>query len=273
MIDKLLEFLAEDLGRGDVTTESLFPQPVPAKARIISKAEGVLAGADEVRILLDHFKLAHRFRLEDGAHLKTGDLVVEIEGDIREMLKVERLLLNILGRMSGIATLTWRLAEVCRPYGVRVMGTRKTTPGFRVFEKRAIEIGGGLPHRMGLYDGVLIKDNHLAFRGVKEAVEEARLKNPGRKIEVEVSTAEDAAEAASAGAGIIMLDNLSPGDAREVIEALERQGLRRAVEIELSGGITAENIEEYAKTGADYISLGCLTTGSGWLDFSMKIVR
>jgi nicotinate-nucleotide pyrophosphorylase (carboxylating) len=273
MIDKLLEFLSEDLGAGDITTDSVLPKNAMGQAAIVAKETGVVAGVREAGMLFDHLGLEHDFLKKDGQGIVKGEKLVDIRGKLGDILRVERLVLNILSRMSGIATMTSEFSGVCRPYGVKIMGTRKTTPGFREFEKRAIAIGGGLPHRMGLFDVVLIKDNHISVVGIKDAVKEARIKNPGEKIEIEVSSIESAAEAINAGAEIIMLDNLDPDAAREMIEKLEELGLRRAVEIELSGGIERNNLKAYAKAGADRISIGGLTTSSKWLDFSLNIVK
>ncbi len=272
VIERLLEYLKEDLGGGDITTESIIPETAVGHAAIIAGETGVVAGVREVSMLFDHFRLDHDFLKKDGQGIVKSETLADIRGGIRDILMVERLALNILSRMSGIATMTSDLSRICRPYDVRIMGTRKTTPGFREFEKRAIEIGGGLTHRMGLFDEVLIKDNHSSVVGLKDSIKEARLKNPGKKIEVEVSTLEDATEAINAGAEIIMLDNFSSDDAREHIEKLEELGLRRAVEIELSGGVQRNTLKGYARAGADRISIGAITTASKWLDYSLKIV-
>jgi nicotinate-nucleotide pyrophosphorylase (carboxylating) len=214
MIDRLLEFLSEDLGDGDITTESLIPKKRVARAVIVAKEKGVVAGAKEAAALLDHLDLEYMFQKSDGHEIESGESLAVIKGDIREILKVERLILNILSRMSGIATLTRTFSKACAPYGVKVMGTRKTTPGFREFEKRAIKFGGGLSHRMGLFDEVLIKDNHLALIGLGEAIAMAKQKNPGKSVEVEVSGTEDAIKAAESGADIILLDNLTAKEAK-----------------------------------------------------------
>ena len=271
MIDKLLEFLSEDLGAGDITTDSVLPKNALGQAVIIAKETGVVAGEREVSLLFNHFGLEHDFLKKDGQGIVKGETLVDIHGKLRDILKVERLVLNILSRMSGIATMTSDFSGVCEPYGVKIMGTRKTTPGFREFEKRAIELGGCLAHRKGLFDEILIKDNHIAIVGIKNAIKDARIKNPGEKIEIEVSSLEDATEAINAGAEVLMLDNLSSDEAMEHIEKLEELGLRRAVEIELSGGIQRNNVKAFAKAGADRISVGALTTASKWLDFSLKI--
>lgn len=271
MIDRLLEFLSEDLGSGDITTESIIPPGTTAEASIVAKEKGILAGRKEATALLEHFNLEYEVFKKDGEEIERGEKIAVIRGDARKILGVERLLLNILARMSGIATLTNKFAKTCNPHGVRVMGTRKTTPGFRLFEKKAIALSGGLPHREGLYDGILIKDNHLALIGIERAIKRSKEKNPGKSIEVETSSLGDAIKAIEAGADIIMLDNLTAKEAKNVIDLLKERDLREKVKIELSGGINRENIEEYAKAGADYISLGCLTTNSKWLDFSMKV--
>jgi nicotinate-nucleotide pyrophosphorylase (carboxylating) len=272
MIEKLLEFLSEDLGGGDITTDSLIPEEAVGEAAISAKETGIVAGVKEATMLLDHFGLTFVCDKLDGQRIVKGERLISIKGDLRSILKVERLALNIISRMSGIATLTNDFSNICKPFGVKVLGTRKTTPGFRAFEKKAIEIGGGKSHRHGLYDEILIKDNHLSAMNINEAVKKARMENPGKKVEVEVSVLEEAVEAINAGAEIIMFDNLSPDDAREQIEKLEGKGLRGVVTIELSGGINRSNLKSYAKAGADRISIGGLTTSSKWLDFSLKIV-
>jgi nicotinate-nucleotide pyrophosphorylase (carboxylating) len=271
MIEKLLEFLSEDLGGGDITTDSLIPKEAVGEADITAKETGVVAGLKEATVLLDHFGLEYVCDKLDGQRIVKGERLILIKGDLRSILRIERLALNLISRMSGIATMTNEFSNICKPFDVKVMGTRKTTPGFREFEKKAIEIGGGESHRHGLYDEILIKDNHLSFMEMKEAVKLARLKNPRKKVEVEVSTLEGAIEAINAGAQIIMFDNLSSDDARERIEKLIEQGLRGVVTIELSGGIYRNNIKAYAKAGADQISIGCLTTSSKWLDFSLTV--
>ncbi len=273
MIDKLLEYLQEDLGSGDITTDSLISKNAKAKARIICREGGVIAGVEEIQALCERFSLRVEAKKRDGNRIRKGEAVAFIDGNYREILKLERLLLNLLSRMSGIATLTKRLADLCAPLGVRVMGTRKTTPGFRAFEKKAIKIGGGLPHRTGLFDAVLIKDNHLLGIGIREAVEKTKADNPGKKVEVEVEGLKEAIEAAQAGSDTILLDNTGPTMAKRIIDELNRLGLRKRVQIELSGGIGEGNIQSYSKAGADTISLGMLTTGARWLDFSLEVEK
>ncbi|MFQ5815900.1 MAG: carboxylating nicotinate-nucleotide diphosphorylase, partial [Candidatus Hydrothermarchaeaceae archaeon] len=172
---------------------------------------------------------------------------------------------------SGIATATRKLADICEEYDVRVAGTRKTTPGFRYFEKKAMTHGGGEQHRMGLDDAILIKDNHVAIVGLVESIKKAKMTHPGMRIEVEVSSLDGASRACKAGADVVMLDNMSVGDAANVIEGLEKSGLRRDVLVEISGGVTPDNIEEYAKLRPDVISSGYLTAKAEWLDMSLKV--
>jgi nicotinate-nucleotide pyrophosphorylase (carboxylating) len=270
MIAKLLEFLQEDVGRGDITTEATIPEGKVIKATITSKKDGILAGLEECCELLRHFGLEYNPSFKDGDKIKEGDEVLEIRGNARKILTLERLLLNLLMRMSGIATLTNSLVEKCGRYGVTIAGTRKTTPGFRYFEKKAIKIGGGHPHRYSLDECFLIKDNHIAIAGLEEAIKKAK-EDFTRKVEVEVSSLEDALKACRAGVDIVMLDNMDPSAVKMTISKLEEEGLRGKVEIELSGGITAENIEAFAEARPDIISIGSLTTDSKWLDMSMRV--
>lgn len=269
----LLGYVEEDLGRGDVTSESIIPEDLKIRGAIIAKKPGILAGLEEAALLLGHYGIVHKAKLEDGGVLREGEVVLEIRGNARKILGLERLLLNLLMRMSGIATETKKLAEICGKYGVAIAGTRKTTPGFRGLEKKAIALGGGYPHRLDLGEGVLIKDNHIAAVGLEKAVARARKKAPRMEVEVEVSNLEDAVRACKDGASTVMLDNLSPGEVKSIIHELEKQGLRKKVKIELSGGITPENLEEYARLKPDYISMGYLTTGAKWLDMSMNVGR
>jgi nicotinate-nucleotide pyrophosphorylase (carboxylating) len=267
----LLSYVEEDLGRGDVTSEHIIPEGLKIRSEILAKKSGVLAGLEEVALLLDHFGIMYKAKLEDGGAVREGEVVIEIKGNARKILGLERVLLNLLMRMSGIATETKRLAEVCGKYGVAIAGTRKTTPGFRGLEKKAVAVGGGYPHRLDLGDAVLIKDNHVAAVGLSKAVKRAKSAVKGGEIEVEVSTSADALRAIDAGADIILLDNLAPDEVSNILQYLERRSLRDKVKIELSGGITPENLEEYARLSPDYISMGYLTTSVPWLDMSMKV--
>ncbi len=266
----LLEFLKEDLGKGDITTDSLIPEEKTARAVIRTKDGGILAGLEETTFLLDHFGLGYTTRLKDGTRIKKGDLILEIQGNARKILHLERLMLNVLSRMSGIATRTDVLAGKCKKYGVAIAGTRKTTPGFRKFEKKAIVIGGGKPHRMGLFDAILIKDNHINAIGLRTAIKKAkqigREIEVGVEVEVEVSTAKDAFDAVRFGADTIMLDNMD----RETVEKIIGE-LKGKVSIEISGGMTTENIDDFARLKPDVISSGSLTTKSEWLDMNLTL--
>jgi len=231
----------------------------------------VLAGVNEASEIFKELGAKAVVRKKDGSRVKKGDVVLEVRGTARALLAGERLALNIIMRMSGIATLTDSLVRKCRKVNpeVKVAATRKTTPGFREFEKRAVILGGGWPHRMGLYDAILIKNNHIKIAGgVKEALARARKKNCGRKIEIEVENPEQAHIALENGADIIMLDNFRPAKAMKL--AMELKKKRPSVLIELSGGIRPDNIGKYAPA-ADIISLGWLTHSVRSIDFSMKI--
>ena len=271
MIARLLEFFKEDVGFADITTQSVILKGIDAEAEIVAKETGILAGVGECKLLLKHFNLKCTAFFRDGDEIRKGDVLMKIHGNARNILMLERLLLNILMRMSGIATATTALVKKCKKYGVVVAGTRKTTPGFRYFEKKAIVLGGGAPHRATLSDAILIKDNHIALVGLENAIKKAKKKN--RKIEVEVSSLEDAIKACECGADIIMLDNMLPEQIKRVMQELEKKKLRKKVSIELSGGITPKNILQYARLKPDIISLGYLTTKSRWIDMSLKIAR
>ncbi|MBI5253179.1 MAG: carboxylating nicotinate-nucleotide diphosphorylase [Euryarchaeota archaeon] len=271
MISKLLEFFKEDVGFADITTQSVIPEGLEAGAEIIAKESAILAGVRECSALLKYFNLRCTAFFRDGDEIRKGDVIMKIHGNARKILTLERLLLNILMRMSGVATATNALVKKCKKYGVTIAGTRKTTPGFRYFEKKAIVLGGGAPHRFGLSDAVLIKDNHIALVGLESAIKKAKKKN--RKVEVEVSSLKDAIKAGECGAAIIMLDNMLPKEIKKVMQELEKKKLRKKVTIELSGGITPQNISRYAKLRPEIISLGYLTTKSKWVDMSLRIAR
>ncbi len=271
MLQKLLEFLREDIGEGDITTDAIVPEDLEASAEVAAGEDGVLAGLEEVAQLLEHEGLKHKTSFKDGDEIKKGSVLMEVRGNARKILGVERLILNILTRMSGIATLTKSLAKKAEPYGVTIAGTRKTTPGFRYFEKRAMEIGGGHPHRLGLDDAFLIKDNHIAVAGLEDAIKRVKKSGISKTVEVEVSTTEDALCACRLGADIIMLDNVEPDTIEKTIHEIEKEGLRNRVKIELSGGITPGNLEQFIRLRPDVISIGALTTNAKWLDMSMSI--
>jgi nicotinate-nucleotide pyrophosphorylase (carboxylating) len=273
MKSKIHEFLREDIGSGDITTELVIPSAMEAKGKIICKEDCILAGLAEASEIFKELGARVVKSKKDGTPAEKGDVVLEVKGRARALLAGERLALNMVMRMSGIATLTDALVRKCRKINpkVRVAATRKTTPGFREFEKRAIMLGGGDPHRMGLYDAVLIKNNHIAIAGgVAEALVRARRGSFTKKIEIEVDTEKDAHTALANGADIIMLDNFEPMDARKLIGELKAK--RPGVLIEVSGGIKPDNIDKYA-SAADIISLGCLTNSVRSVDFSMKIEK
>ena len=268
----LLRFLEEDAPFGDVTSEAVIPEGAKAKAIIIAKQNGVIAGVEEAKTLFEHFGVKVEIKKIDGEEVKKGDVILELTGNARAILLVERTALNIMGRMSGIATEVRKLVEKVKAVNprVKVAGTRKTL--LKPLDKRAILIGGGEPHRFSLSDAILIKDNHLALVPLEEAIKRAKAFSVYKVVEVEVETLEDALKAAKAGADVVMLDNMSPEEIAETITALKREGLRDKVRIEVSGGITPENIEEYAKLEIDVISLGYLTHSVRNFDVSLEIL-
>ncbi len=271
MRSKLSEFLKEDIGTGDITSELVVPADATARGEIRAKEPCVLAGAREAKEVFGELGAEARLLREDGEELAAGTVVLEVEGPARALLSGERLALNILMRMSGIATLTRTLVDRCREINphVRVAATRKTTPGFRDFEKRAVAIGGGDRHRSGLDDAVLIKNNHIRMAGgVVEALRRARSVSFTKKVEIEVESAEDAYAAVDNGADIVMLDNMAPDEARPL--AAELRARRPDVVIEVSGGITPDNVALHADY-ADIISLGWLTHSVRSIDFSMTV--
>ena len=268
-IAELLRFLGEDLGFEDITTTSVLREDVEAIAEVVAKGNGVIAGVEDAKALIEHFNLKCRVLKRDGEEVNPGEVVLEVEGSARAILMLERVVLNLLMRMSGIATLTRRMQEIARRYGVRIAGTRKTTPGFRYFEKRAIAIGGGDTHRLRLDDCVLIKDNHLALVGMEEAVRRTKEASFTKKVEVEVGSVAEAIAALEAGADIVMLDNLRHEDVEQVMLIVNQRGYSAMIEV--SGGITPENLESYAKLRPDVISTGYITTQAAWLDISMRL--
>ncbi len=266
----LLGYLREDLGDGDITSEALLDGEMTV-AQVICKEDCVLAGIREVEFLFRHQDLNVDLHNKDGDAVTEGRVVLTVRGDAGSIFKVERLGLNILMRMSGIATLVAHLTERVREVNpdVRIAATRKTTPGFRVFEKRAVILGGGDPHRMALDDAVLIKDNHIqTVGGVTEALTRAKRVSFSKKIEIEAQTRAEALEAVEAGVDIVMLDNMTPElvrDAAEVIRSIDPD-----VTIEVSGNITPENAVDYAPY-ADVISLGWITHSVRSIDFSLNV--
>ncbi len=271
MRTKYSEFLREDVGSGDLTSELLLSPDRKAVGRIIAKERCVVAGAREAAEVFKELGAEATISVTEGVGLDRGDEVMVVRGPARAILTGERLALNFLMRMSGIATLTHDLLERCQKVnpGVKVAATRKTTPGFREFEKRAVTLGGGDPHRFGLDDAILIKDNHIALAGgVREALRKARSASFTKKIEIEVENEKDALAAVEEGADIVMLDNFEPEEGERMARLLRKK--RPGVIIEVSGGIHPENIERYAGY-ADIISLGWLTHSVRSIDFSMNV--
>jgi len=269
VIPDLERFLKEDIGSGDISG-AVVPD-VHVKAHIKACEDGVLAGLGEGEQVFEHFGLETQTAFSDGAEIKRGDVVLEISGNARSILAAERTALNIMGRMSGIATITRECVQ--RSKGVTVAGTRKTTPGFRKFEKKAIILGGGCPHRYNLAEAVLLKDNHIAVAGLENAIKNAKKTYHGKEIEVEVDNVDDALKAAQLGADIIMFDNMGPDEINDAIELFKEKGLRERVKLEASGGITLDNLDDYVNTGVDVISMGMLTHSARWLNFSLIIKK
>jgi len=272
-LDELLQFIREDAPSGDVTSDAVIPD-VDCSAVIRAEHDGILAGMHESTLLFSHFGVTVTSRMNDGVTVKQGDAILSVSGPAKKILLVERTALNILGRMSGIATRTSQMTAIVRAKNpsCRVAGTRKTCPGFRRFDKRAIQIGGGDPHRTTLSDGILIKDNHLALVPLEEALRAARAYSAYRKIEIEVESAEDAVKAARGGADIVMLDNMTPSQVRETLALLTKNGLRDRVTIEISGGIDETTLGEYAACGVDVISMGALTHTVRNFSLSLEIL-
>jgi nicotinate-nucleotide pyrophosphorylase (carboxylating) len=271
------KFLEEDLGQGDVTTATIIPEGIVAEAEVVAKEAGTVAGLEEALVFLESFGLTAEAKVSDGDNVESRTVLLRIAGDARTLLSLERVLLNLLSRMSGIATITHRIMRKVRAtgYKTRVACTRKTVPGLEYLDKKAVFIGGGDVHRLHLDDMILIKDNHVAIAGgLEEAVRKARENvSFSKKIEVEVSKLEDAVKAAEAKVDIIMLDNLTPSQIRKTLRALERKNLRSRVMVEASGGINEKNVLEFAATGVDVVSLGELTQNAKALDISLEVVK
>ncbi len=267
--------LDEDVGKGDITSEALFPFSLKGRAQIVARAEGLLAG---VEVAKEVFRLTSSGSMKFPHSLKDGDLVgpkkavLIMEGGALSILRGERVALNFLSRLSGIATLTRKYVELIKGLEVRILDTRKTSPHLRVLEKYAVKMGGGLNHRFGLDDRILIKDNHIKIcGGVGEAVKRARKNLPPLvKIEVEVEDLAQLEEAIAAGADIIMLDNMEKGRMREAVSRIRCQ--KRHILIEASGGINLENVRDVAETGVDFISVGGLTHSVASLNFALEMI-
>ena len=274
--ESLVRFLREDIGQGDLTSEYVVDKDLKSSSYIICKSElAVVAGLEEVQTIFDICKCDSKVLVKDSDVVKNGRKVMTIKGRTRSILKAERTALNLIMRMSGIATDTKKFVDIARTVSkdIRITGTRKTAPGLRFFDKKSIELGGGYAHRNTLDEMILIKDNHLAVtNSIREAISMARQK-AGKNIiiECEVSDTKSAVEAIKSGAGIIMLDNFSPQQAQKTISYLKKSGLRKKILVEISGGVNLSNIKEYAYTLPDMISVGSLTHSSKSIDFSMEM--
>ncbi|WP_110111471.1 carboxylating nicotinate-nucleotide diphosphorylase [Bacillus sp. CGMCC 1.16541] len=268
----LQQFLIEDIGERDVTSNALFSSKDEGEVRVIAKENGIFVGEDVIRegfTLLDE-QIHVNLLKQDGEGVRKGEEIAIIEGSISAILSSERVVLNLIQRMSGVATLTNRAVKVLEGSSSRVCDTRKTTPGLRMFEKHAVQCGGGFNHRYGLYDGVMLKDNHIAFAGsVSEAVKQVREKIGHMvKIEVEIETKEQLIEAVEANVDVIMFDNCSPDIIKEWLSLVPSH-----MTTEASGNLTLDNLHLYKETGVHYLSLGALTHSVQSLDISLDVVQ
>ena len=274
LIDELIDLaFAEDIGDGDHTTLCCIPDTAMGKSRLLIKEPGILAGVEIARKIFHRFDpdLKMTVYIEDGTAVKPGDVAFVVEGRVQSLLQTERLMLNVMQRMSGIATMTHRYVKKLEGLHTRILDTRKTTPGMRMLEKEAVKIGGGVNHRIGLFDMILLKDNHVDFAGgIENAISRCHdyLKAKGKdlKIEIEVRNLDELKEVMRVG-GVdrIMLDNFSPELTKEAVKIVGGK-----YEIESSGGITFDTIRDYAESGGDFVSVGALTHSVKGLDMSFK---
>ena len=272
--DKLLELaFAEDIGDGDHTTLCCIPADAMGKSHLLVKEEGILAGVEMARKVFNKFDPTMKMdvMIHDGAHVKPGDIAFVVTGKVRSLLQTERIMLNIMQRMSGIATMTHKYVERVAGTGCHILDTRKTTPGMRILEKQAVKIGGGMNHRIGLFDMILLKDNHIDFAGgianaINRCHEYLKEKNLDLKIEIEVRDFDEIQQVLDQG-GVdrIMLDNFTPADTKKAVGIINHR-----YEVESSGGITYDTIRDYAEQGVDFISVGALTHSVKGLDLSFK---
>jgi nicotinate-nucleotide pyrophosphorylase (carboxylating) len=275
-MDKIIKHMInEDLGFSDITTDALIPPLKITKAKIVSKDTGIIAGIKVVKSIFKEYDLEITLFKTDGDKISLGDIILEINGSAKDILLLERTVLNLIMRMSGIATITSKMISKVKNEGlnVKIAGTRKTSSALHKFDKIAIAIGGGDTHRFRLDDMVLIKDNHIVIVGsVKKAIELAKKKcSFTKKIEIEVESTEDAIMASTSGVDIIMLDNMMPNEIKKTIDILSKKNLRKNVLIEVSGGINEDNILEFAESGVDIISLGFITHSFNSLDISLIV--
>lgn len=270
----LVKFLQEDVGAGDITSDNIIRADMEAKAEIVCKSRfAIVCGLEEASMLFDICGCKSEILVNDGSKVVKGTVVMNVSGYARAILKAERTVLNIIMRMSGIATETRRMVDLAK--GVTILATRKTAPGLRYFDKKAVVLGGGATHRMRLDDMVLIKDNHLVLvSDVGKCIRLAK-KNLGSsiKVECEARTKQEALAVVAAKADAVMLDNFTPKQAQQTIRQISKMGLRNKVKIELSGGINEKNIRHYSSTKPDFISLGYITHSSRAIDFSLEIMK
>ncbi|MDR2945039.1 MAG: carboxylating nicotinate-nucleotide diphosphorylase [Methanosarcinales archaeon] len=277
MLQKEIEqFLEEDLKDDDISCTLVKNQNV--RAIIFVKENCVVSGLEIASSILDYMKITYQQRKNPGETAQAGDILYELRGDSVSILRAERLVLNFISHLSGIATNTAGYVKIVTDAAgknaPKIAATRKTTPGIRKYEKKAVLDGGGDPHRQNLSDLVMIKDNHIEIMGMEQAFNEAkRLTSFSKKIEVEADTKEQALKAAELGSDIILLDNMTPGQIREVVSLLEQKNLRARVLLEASGNIRKENLKEYAVTGIDVISLSAVTNDAQWIDVGLDIVK
>ncbi len=270
------EALDEDLGTGDVTTDSVVPRGAQAQAEIVSRAKGVVAGLPVAGLCFRRLDARVGFEpvVEDGARVSKNSVLARLSGPAASILKAERVALNFLQRLSGIATLTARFVHAAGDRPIKILDTRKTTPGLRILEKYAVRLGGGSNHRFGLYDAVLIKDNHLKFMGTRDAVAEAVASARAaaghlQGIEVEAETLDQVKEAVRAGADAVLLDNMDVETLAKAVKIVRRS--KKKIFIEASGNVSLRNIEKIAATGVDAVSIGALTHSAPALDISLDI--
>lgn len=279
LVDQLIDLaFAEDIGDGDHTTLSTIPADAMGRQQLIIKEPGIIAGIEVASEVFRRFdpSLKMTVYIHDGQEVKPGDVAFVVEGPVRSLLQTERLMLNIMQRMSGIATTTHRYQAQLEGTGAKVLDTRKTTPGMRMLEKEAVAIGGGTNHRIGLFDMILIKDNHVDFAGgIHQAVSAAKKycaeKGKDLRIELEVRTLDEIDQALAEGVDRIMLDNFTPERTAEAVKHIRAKN--PAVEIESSGGITFDTLADYGRCGVDFISVGALTHSVKSLDMSFKAVK
>jgi len=270
-VEKIINLsLKEDIGKGDITTDSIVNDKLKCVAVIKSKDRGILAGNTVSEVVFKKLdpKITYIQKKKDGDTIIPNDIIAEVRGSVRTVLTGERLSLNFLQRLSGIATLSQKFVNKTKGFDVKILDTRKTTPGLRILEKYAVTVGGCYNHRFGLFDGILIKDNHIKIAGnIEKVVLKVRAKHKNKEIEVEASNFNQIREALKSGADIIMLDNMTPDKIKKAVKFIDSKAMTEA-----SGGINLDNIGEYAKTGVDYISVGALTHSAKSLDIGLYVL-